>query len=54
MTAAVWGGENGTVLGRERVLLNLEFLLRQGYQQTTFSDDEIDAYVRPDAALGGF
>lgn len=37
--------------GRERTFI--EFLLRQGaYDQTTFSDEDIDAYVRPFAALG--
>jgi len=37
---------------RERTLV--EFLLRHGaYDPTTFSDDEIEAYTRPFAALGG-
>jgi pimeloyl-ACP methyl ester carboxylesterase len=37
---------------RERVFV--EFLLRRGcYDPMTFSDEEIDAYVRPFAALGG-
>jgi pimeloyl-ACP methyl ester carboxylesterase len=37
---------------RERVFV--EFLLRRGcYDPMTFSDEEIDAYTRPFAALGG-
>jgi len=37
---------------RERIFV--EFLLRRGcYDPTTFSDEEIDAYARPLAALGG-
>ena len=36
---------------RERVLV--EYLFRHAYDPTTFSQAEIDAYVRPLAALGG-
>lgn len=36
---------------RERVLV--EYLFRHAYDQTTFLDADIDAYVRPLASLGG-